>query len=157
MYLGPGFTESVTWSYVKEHPDLLKKIVSKNIIGLRSDIEIPRKFLGYFSYSGKYNLLTVMYNHPMSLTLFLLDKWRKQKHKCFLLLPVSFKKFLRQVPTKFLPPEEIKKKPRFPYDDGYTSSYDEWDDESTGSSNDIPDYDAMYIAEQIARRARSRT
>lgn len=93
----------VTWSYLKENPSVLKKIVSKNILGLRFDIPIPKKYQGYFRYCGKFNFLTVLYNHPIGLTSFLLRRWRVEPYKCFLVSPVGFKNFLKSVPESWIP------------------------------------------------------
>jgi len=137
--MGPGLTCPVTWSFVKENPDLLKKIVGRNILGLRSNITIPDRFCGYFRSAYKFNLLTGYYSMPMSLTVWLLSLWRKERKSVFTILPQSFKQSLKNLPESWIPvpvEEEI-----YEYNEE-TSLYDYVDEEMTDLRfyDDLMDY-----------------
>jgi len=54
---------------------LATRVISNNVIGLRSTVAVPRKFLPWFRYSRGILFLTVRYCIPAGLVRFLLAQW----------------------------------------------------------------------------------
>jgi hypothetical protein len=92
-----GYTR-VSRSELRENPALATRIVTNNIVGIRSSVEVPRKFLPYFRYHENFLILVVHHNLPIGLVRFLLGQWCVAPYSLWLRRAVLLKKFLRKVP-----------------------------------------------------------
>lgn len=93
-----GYTR-VDRSELRNNCVLATRIVTNNIVGIRSSQEVPRKFLGYFRYGENFLILTVTHNLPIGLVRFLLGQWCMKPFSLWLRRSVTLKKFLRKVPN----------------------------------------------------------
>lgn len=96
-----GKTTPVTRREFNENIELARLIVVRQIIGLRADVEVERKFLKYFRYRWGFLILTYT-NIPAGLVRRLASIWIKDPYSLWLERKVSLRKFLRQVPTSIL-------------------------------------------------------
>jgi hypothetical protein len=94
----PSVTRKVPFSDFNDSIDLANRIVSHNVIGIRSNVEIPKKFLGHFRYRWNFLILTT-YRMPPGLARFLASKWLLDPTSLWLERKVSLKRFLREVPV----------------------------------------------------------
>lgn len=92
-----GFTR-VSRGELRENPALAARIVANNIVGLRSSVEVPRKFLGYFRYAQNFLILVVRHSLPIDLVRFLLGQWTKSPYSLWLRRAVFLRSYLRKVP-----------------------------------------------------------
>lgn len=102
-----GYTR-VTRGEVHENHVLATRIVANNIVGIRSSVEVPRKFLGYFRYRQNFLILTVQHNLPIGLVRFLLGQWCVAPYSLWLRRAVLFKKFLKKVPISLVRQARIR-------------------------------------------------
>jgi len=96
-----GYTR-VSRGEIHENHVLATRIVVNNIVGIRSSIEVPRKFLGYFRYRQNFLILTVQHNLPIGLVRFLLGQWCVAPYSLWLRRAVLFKTFLKKVPISLV-------------------------------------------------------
>jgi hypothetical protein len=93
-----GFTR-VSRRELNENHYLATRIAVHTIVGVRSTVEVPRKFLGYFRYRSNFLIWTCTFNVPIGLVRFLLGQWFKCPSSLWLRRAVPLKTFLRKVPT----------------------------------------------------------
>jgi hypothetical protein len=74
---------------------LATRIVSQNIVGVRSTVSIPRKFLPWFRYRSGILFLTVRYSIPAGLVRLLLSVWKKDPYSLWLHVKCRLKYYLR--------------------------------------------------------------
>jgi hypothetical protein len=96
-----GFTK-LSRREVQENPGLASRIVSNNIVGIRSSIEVPKKFLKYFRHRENFLILVVRHNLPIGLVRFLLAQWNVMPYSLWLRRAVLFRTFLKKVPTSLV-------------------------------------------------------
>jgi len=96
-----GYTR-VSRCEVSENPYLATRIATNAIVGVRSSVEVPRKFLAYFRYRHNFLVWTVTYNVPIGLVRFLLSQWTKCPSSLWLRRAVPLKTFLRKVPSRLV-------------------------------------------------------
>jgi hypothetical protein len=96
-----GFTQ-VSRREIHENHVLATLIVRQQVVGVRSSVEIPRKFLSYFRYRQNFLILTCTYAIPIGLVRFLLGRWITAPYSLWLRRAVSFKIFLKKVPTSLV-------------------------------------------------------
>lgn len=77
---------------------LAKRIIRRQIIGIRSDIAVPAKYWGYFRYRWNFLILTSPTCLPSGLTRFLASIWCTDPHSLWLERKVTLKQYLRSVP-----------------------------------------------------------
>jgi len=87
-------------SEVKENDDLCVGIVLSNLLGVRSDIPVPEKFLGYFRYRQGFLILTAPGMIPIGLARFLCSLWCTDPNSLWLRRKETLRKFLRAVPVR---------------------------------------------------------
>jgi hypothetical protein len=80
------------------------RIIGHRVYGLRSDIEVPQKYFGYFRYCNGFSILTAPRAMPIGLARFLAGKWVTDPHSLWLERPETLKQSLRRVPVRFLEP-----------------------------------------------------
>jgi len=80
----------------RSNPDLCKRIVTKNVLGIRSDVKIPDKYLGHFRYRWNFLILTSRHNPPIGLARFLTAQWIRMPHNLWLLDKSSFRSYLKK-------------------------------------------------------------
>jgi len=76
------------------NPFLAKEIVRRNVVGIRSDLEIPKRYLDHFRYRRNFLILTAPVI-PIGLARFLASVWITDPSSLWLERMVSFKKFLK--------------------------------------------------------------
>lgn len=87
---GYSATYRITACQLKRNVQLASAIVAHQIIGVRSWVKIPRKFLGFFRYRWNFLILTTRWSLPAGLVRFLIGQWKTNpynlwlKDKCFL-------------------------------------------------------------------------
>jgi hypothetical protein len=79
-------------------PGSSARVVSKLVLGIRADIEVPKKFLGYFRYRWGFLILIRRYRLPKGLVQFLAKRWKSDITEMFLLYPVRYNDALRRIP-----------------------------------------------------------
>lgn len=77
-----------------ENAVLACRIVSNQVIGIRSDMKVPEKFLPYFRYRWNFLILTVN-RIPPGLARFLTGQWIRNPHNLWLRDKCSFRNFLK--------------------------------------------------------------
>jgi hypothetical protein len=75
---------------------LASRIVAKQVVGIRSSVEIPEDFLPWFRYRDGWCILSIRHKIPSGLVRFLLAQWKKRPINLWLLDHCSLKKFLRK-------------------------------------------------------------
>jgi hypothetical protein len=81
---------------VKKDILLASRIVATNIVGLRSEVEVPQKFSGHFREYCGFSILVNRYGIPAGLTRFLLGQWIKCPTSLWLVEPCPFRIFLKR-------------------------------------------------------------
>lgn len=75
---------------------LRAKIIATNVVGIRSDVKVPTKWLSYFRYRLNFLILTNSYKMPIGLVRFLTGQWARNPHNLWLQDKTSFKMFLKK-------------------------------------------------------------
>jgi len=75
---------------------LRARVISNQIVGIRSDVKVPNKFIRYFRYRWNFLILAVPYNLPIGLVRFLTGQWIRNPHNLWLREKCSFKNFLKK-------------------------------------------------------------
>jgi hypothetical protein len=81
---------------------LASRVVSNNVVGIRSTVPIPRKFLHWFRYRDGFLILTVRSSIPIGLVRLLLSEWIRNPFNLWLKVNCRLKYYLRLTET---PPE----------------------------------------------------
>jgi hypothetical protein len=97
----PSVTRRVSLADFNDSIDLANRIISFNVIGIRSNVEIPSKYLGHFRYRWNMLILTT-YKCPPGLARFLASRWLCDPTSLWLERAVPLKKFLREVPVAII-------------------------------------------------------
>jgi len=84
---------------------LRARVINTNIVGIRSDVEVPEKYLGYFRYRWGFLILNCGYRMPTGLVRFLTAQWIKGPHNLWLRDKCSFKNFLKKSDFRTYSPE----------------------------------------------------
>lgn len=71
------------------------RIVSDNVVGLRSTVPVPRKFLPWFRYRDGILFLTVRYSLPAGLVRLVLSQWIRDPFSLWLKVNCRLKYYLR--------------------------------------------------------------
>jgi hypothetical protein len=77
---------------------LATRVVANNVVGIRSSVHVPRKFLPWFRYRDGILFLTVRYSIPIGLVRLLLGEWKRNVHNLWLRTKCHLKYYLRLVP-----------------------------------------------------------
>jgi hypothetical protein len=96
-----GLTQ-VSRRELRENLGLATRIVSSQIVGIRSSVEVPRKFLKYFRYRQNFLILVGRHALPAGLVRFLLGQWCKAPYSLWLRRAVLLRTFLKKVPISLL-------------------------------------------------------
>jgi hypothetical protein len=82
---------------------LATRIVRRQVVGIRYEMEVPKKFLKYFRYRDGFLILTVRFAIPIGLVRFLLARWVDCYASLWLVEPCRLKFYLRRhIATEFL-------------------------------------------------------
>jgi hypothetical protein len=103
-----GKTVRVSRSFQMYDILLTKRICSRHIIGVRSDVSVPEQFLGHFRYRQGFLILTSPYSLPSGLARFLVSQWVTDPHSLWLEWFGTLKQYLRRVPSHLLDGIELK-------------------------------------------------
>jgi len=104
-----GKTQKVSSDVFNGDSELIKRIVRRHIVGVRSDIEVPEKFLGYFRYRWGFLILTAPGILPIGLARFLVGLWVRNPHSLWLEWFGTLKQYLRAVPSRLLAGLELNR------------------------------------------------
>lgn len=74
---------------------LATRIVRLNVVGIRSTVSVPRKFLPWFRYRHEFLILTVRYHLPAGLVRFLIAQWKVSPFNLWLNANCRLKYYLR--------------------------------------------------------------
>jgi hypothetical protein len=94
-------TTRVSRHQLNSSSELAKRIVRRHIVGIRSDIEVPKKFLGHFRYRCGFLILTAP-TLPIGLARFLLARWCIDPTSLWLEWFGTLKMYLRAVPVHLI-------------------------------------------------------
>jgi len=83
-------------------PGTAERALSYYVIGIRADIEVPRKLLGYFKYRWGFLILKRHCDFNRNLTEFLSRLWKSDHTGMFLREPIRFNDALRCIPPSKL-------------------------------------------------------
>jgi len=75
---------------------LCRRVILDNVVGVRSDIKVPGKYLEYFSYRWGFLILDVRSNVPIGLARWLAGQWIRNPSNLWLQDKCSLKTFLRE-------------------------------------------------------------
>jgi hypothetical protein len=78
---------------------LCKNIVAHEIVGLRSDVPVPRKYLGHFRVSRGFLILTARHVLPIGLARFLSGCWKTRPYDVWTRRGQFLRTFLKKVPA----------------------------------------------------------
>jgi len=92
----------VSLSVFNENSRLAVRLIGHRVYGLRSDVEVPNKWFGYFRYCNGFSIVTAPRAMPIGLARFLASIWVTDPHSLWLERPETLKQSLRRVPVKFL-------------------------------------------------------
>ncbi|BCH36645.1 hypothetical protein [Aspergillus lentulus narnavirus 1] len=112
-----GKTVRVSRSEQASNALLTKRICTRHIIGIRSDVEVPQKFLGYFRYRQGFLILTAPYSLPIGLARWLVGLWCRDPHSLWLEWFGTLKQYLREVPASLIRGLELNKSVEIVEDD----------------------------------------
>jgi hypothetical protein len=130
-----GWTHRVPYRQAMKDKVFQRDIVGWNVIGIRSDVKVPRCYLRYFRYRWGFLILTAT-TIPIRLARFLLDVWKRDLRSLWLQRAVPFKKFLREVPIKFHLTRSLS------FSDGFYSSEEE---DGVYSHQDVEPEDFWFL------------
>jgi hypothetical protein len=80
-------------------PGSAARVVSKCVLGIRADVEVPRKFLAYFQYRWGFLILQRKWALPKELSAMLIALWKADITKMFLVCPIRYNDALRRIPS----------------------------------------------------------
>lgn len=76
------------------------RVVTKLVLGVRADVEVPRKFLGYFRYRWGFLILNRYKSSlPQDLVKHLVSIWKRDISQMFLKYPIRYNDALRRLPS----------------------------------------------------------
>jgi len=84
----------ISWAHFNSNAEMRRQIVHQGILGIRSDIEVPEKYLGYFRYRWSMLILTGRYL-PTGLVRFLAGQWIRNPHNLWLTEKINLSNLLR--------------------------------------------------------------
>lgn len=85
----------LTRSQVSDDIRLASRIVSQQIVGIRSAVKVQEEFLPYFRYRHGFLILTVRYKIPSGLVRFLLSQWIRFPHNLWIVENRRFRSYLK--------------------------------------------------------------
>jgi hypothetical protein len=91
----PAFNR-IHHSEFNSNAELRARIIATNVVGIRSDIKVPAKWLGYFRYRLNFLILTGYRKMPVGLVRFLTGQWVRNPHNLWLQDKTSFKFYLKK-------------------------------------------------------------
>jgi hypothetical protein len=97
---------------------LATRVIANNVIGIRSTIAVPRKFLPWFRYRDGILFLTVRYRIPIGLVRLLLSEWIRAPFNLWLKVPCRLKYYLR-----LQAPSSKAGEAQFAYSQSYSAGY----------------------------------
>jgi hypothetical protein len=96
-----GHFVSLSRSEFSNSSELVTRVVSKQIIGIRADVKVPPKYLEHFRYRWNFLILTSTCI-PIGLSRFLIAKWCTDPFSLWLERKESLKSYLRKVPVSII-------------------------------------------------------
>lgn len=85
----------VTMKHSHDNHKIATRMILRNVVGVRSTVPIPRKFLPWFRYRNGFLILSVRYNLPIGLVRLLTSSWIRSPYNFWLQVPCRYKSYLR--------------------------------------------------------------
>jgi len=101
LFVERGKTIRSTIREFNSNIELAKRVVHRQIVGVRADVGIPSKYLGCFRYRWGFLILTAPYL-PAGLARFLASIWCTNPYSLWLERKVTLKQYLRELPLSIL-------------------------------------------------------
>jgi len=101
LFVERGKTVRSTIREFNSNIELAKRVIHRQIIGVRADVSIPSKYLGCFRYRWGFLILTAPYL-PAGLARFLASIWCTDPYSLWLERKVTLKQYLRELPLSIL-------------------------------------------------------
>jgi len=86
---------SITMAHFRSNPELCKRVIHRQVIGVRAGIELPEKFLKFFRYKWGFLILVAPWAMPIGLARKLAGLWKSNPHSLWLQDKCSLKSYLR--------------------------------------------------------------
>jgi len=106
LHLQKGFSSTTRLTKIRPtkqvKPGTMERALSYYVIGIRADIEVPRKLLGYFKYRWGFLILKRHGGFNRTLCKFLAKVWKSDHTGMFLREPIRLSEALRCVPSSKL-------------------------------------------------------
>jgi len=106
LHLQKGFSSTTRLTKIRPtklvKPGTMERALSYYVIGIRADIEVPRKLLGYFKYRWGFLILKRHGHYNRTLCKFLAKVWKSDHTGMFLREPIRLSEALRCVPASKL-------------------------------------------------------
>jgi hypothetical protein len=93
-----GSFASIQLSEFNSNIELAKRVISRNVLGIRSDVKVPEKFWKFFCYRWNFLILSVHGKMPAGLARFLASVWITNPYSLWLERRVTLKQYLRELP-----------------------------------------------------------
>lgn len=97
LFVERGKTIRSTIREFNSNIELAKRVVHRQVVGVRADVGIPSKYLGCFRYRWGFLILTAPYL-PAGLARFLASVWCTNPFSLWLERKVTLKQYLRELP-----------------------------------------------------------
>lgn len=99
-----GLKAHVTVRDFSENADVATRIITNNVVGIRSSVPVPRKFLPWFRIRSGILFLAVRYDIPIGLVRFLAAQWIRNPFNLWLKVNCRFKYYLKLLPKAGIAP-----------------------------------------------------
>jgi len=141
LFVERGKTLRSTIREFNSNIELAKRVVHRQIIGVRADVSIPSKYLGCFRYRWGFLILTAPYL-PAGLARFLASLWCTNPYSLWLERKVTLKQYLRALPLSIFNRTAASGLPKTPCVLGteprsFTDSADEYSESYSGNSSEL--------------------
>jgi len=98
----PRFLRSDKIPTLQVKPGVAVRVVSRIVLGIRADVEVPRKFLAYFSYRWGFLILHRRRALPNPLVKWIAQLWKRDVTSMLLVHPIRYNDALRRIPSNAL-------------------------------------------------------
>lgn len=101
-------TNCITRVHYNHDVVMRARIISNQVVGIRSDIEVPRRYLDYFAYRWNFLILVVRHDLPTGLVRFLTGQWIRHPANLWLVDKSSFRNFLKKTSAASFTSEQTR-------------------------------------------------
>jgi hypothetical protein len=87
---------SLTARAVRDNVSIATRVVARQIVGVRLEVDVPEKFLEYFRVYHGFLILATRHSLPIGLVRFLIGQWVKHPTSCWLVEHCPYRYYLRR-------------------------------------------------------------